>query len=82
MNNTQDMNQQTGVNQTSELKIPAGDRIQQNHISHVWDIIDKARIGMLTTQFNAGMRARPMISGSSSSMKTIAFIFPSPAALS
>ena len=30
------------------------------HISRVWDIIDKARVGMLTTRFAGGLRARPL----------------------
>lgn len=34
--------------------------MQQNRISRVWDIIDKARIGMLTTSFSGGLRARPL----------------------
>ena len=29
-------------------------------ISRVWDIVEKARIGMLTTHFNGGLRARPL----------------------
>ena len=33
---------------------------KQNHISRAWDIIEKARIGMLTTQFSGGLRARPL----------------------
>lgn len=33
---------------------------KQNHISRAWDIIEKARIGMLTTQFAGGLRARPL----------------------
>ena len=33
---------------------------KQNHISRVWDIIEKARIGMLTTRFANGLRARPL----------------------
>ena len=33
---------------------------EQNHISRAWDIIEKARIGMLTTQFAGGLRARPL----------------------
>ena len=32
---------------------------KQNQISRVWDIIEKARVGMLTTQFSGGLRARP-----------------------
>ena len=33
---------------------------KQNHVSRVWDIIEKARVGMLTTQFAGGLRARPL----------------------
>ena len=33
---------------------------KQNHISRAWDIIEKAPIGMLTTQFAGGLRARPL----------------------
>ena len=33
---------------------------KQNHNSRVWDIIEKARVGMLTTQFAGGLRARPL----------------------
>ena len=33
---------------------------KQDHISRAWDIIEKARIGMLTTQFAGGLRARPL----------------------
>ena len=33
---------------------------KQNHISRAWDIIEKARVGMLTTQFPGGLRARPL----------------------
>jgi len=33
---------------------------KQNDISRVWDIIEKARVGMLTTQFAGGLRARPL----------------------
>ena len=31
-----------------------------NNIARAWGIIDKARIGMLTTQFDGGLRARPL----------------------
>jgi hypothetical protein len=31
---------------------------KQDHISRVWDIIDKARVGMLPTRFAGGLRAR------------------------
>ena len=30
------------------------------HISRVWDIIEKAPVGMLTTRFTGGLRARPL----------------------
>ena len=33
---------------------------KHNHISRAWDIIEKASIGMLTTQFASGLRARPL----------------------
>lgn len=33
---------------------------ERNHISRAWDIIEKARVGMLTTQFAGGLRARPL----------------------
>ena len=32
----------------------------QNCISRVWDIVEQARIGMLTTKFSGGLRARPL----------------------
>ena len=31
-----------------------------NHIARAWDIIGKAPVGMLTTQFDGGLRARPL----------------------
>ena len=34
--------------------------IEQKNISRVWDIIEKVRIGMLSTQFAGGLRARPL----------------------
>ncbi len=34
--------------------------IKQNDVSRVWDIIEKVRFGMLTTQFDGGLRARPL----------------------
>jgi len=33
---------------------------EQNHLSRVWDIVEKVRVGMLTTQFSGGLRARPL----------------------
>lgn len=33
---------------------------ERNHLSRFWDIIERARIGMLTTQFSGGLRARPL----------------------
>lgn len=57
---TQDVYGKTGMMQESTLKMPAVDRMEQNHISRIWDIIDKVRVGMLTTQFDGGLRARPL----------------------
>ena len=34
--------------------------VKQNPISRVWDIIEKASVGMLTTRFADGLRARPL----------------------
>ena len=34
--------------------------MKPNHIARAWDIIEKAPIGMLTTQFSGGLRARPL----------------------
>jgi general stress protein 26 len=33
---------------------------QQEAISRVWDIIEKVGVGMLTTRFDSGLRARPL----------------------
>ena len=33
---------------------------KQNEISRIWDLIEKARVGMLTTRFAGGLRARPL----------------------
>ncbi len=33
---------------------------EQSHISRVWDIVEKVRVGMLTTKFDGGLRARPL----------------------
>ena len=33
---------------------------KQNHVSHVWDIVEKSAVGMLTTRFSGGLRARPL----------------------
>jgi general stress protein 26 len=33
---------------------------EQNHLSRVWDIIEKVGVCMLTTQFAGGLRARPI----------------------
>jgi general stress protein 26 len=32
----------------------------QNDIDRVWDIVEKAGVGMLTTRFSGGLRARPV----------------------
>lgn len=31
-----------------------------NHNARVWEIMEKTRVGMLTTQFSGGLRARPL----------------------
>jgi len=31
-----------------------------DHEQRVWDILDKTSIGMLTTRFGGGLRARPL----------------------
>ena len=33
---------------------------EQEIISRVWDIIEQAKVGMLTTRFGGGLRARPL----------------------
>ena len=33
---------------------------EQNHLARVWDIVEKVRVGMFTTQFSGGLRARPL----------------------
>jgi general stress protein 26 len=33
---------------------------QDNKIERVWDILDKHSVGMLTTRFDGGLRARPL----------------------
>lgn len=33
---------------------------KQEAISRIWDIIEKAGVGMLTTRFDGGLRARPL----------------------
>ncbi len=33
---------------------------EQNRIARVWEIIEKVSVGMLTTQFSGGLRARPL----------------------
>ena len=60
MNKPQDMNQPTGVKHASALKMSASDMTEPNRLSHVWDVIEKVRVGMLTTQFSGGLRARPL----------------------
>ena len=60
MNNPQNMNQVMGVTQDGVLKMPVSDTTEQNAISRVWDVIEKVRVGMLTTQFSGGLRARPL----------------------
>ena len=40
--------------------MPTGDPAGKNPVSRIWDIVEKARVGMLTTQFRGGLRARPL----------------------
>ena len=40
--------------------MPTRDLTGQNPASRIWDIVEKARVGMLTTQFGGGLRARPL----------------------
>ncbi len=60
MRNPQGMDKQMGVMQESMLNMSARDMTEQNHISRVWDVVEKARVGMLTTRFAGGLRARPL----------------------
>lgn len=36
------------------------DLTEQTHVSRVWDLVEKVGVGMLTTQFVGGLRARPL----------------------
>ena len=49
-----------GVTQNGVLKMLVSDTTEQNSISRVWDVVEKVRVGMLTTQFSGGLRARPL----------------------
>lgn len=40
--------------------MPTRDMTEQKPISRVWDIVKKARVGMLTTLSGGGLRARPL----------------------
>lgn len=33
---------------------------EHNYLARAWEMIEKARIGMLTTQFSGGLRSRPL----------------------
>ena len=61
MENSQAKEQQDGVSGVpqSRLKIPAA-IVTEYPVSRVWDIVEKVRVGMLTTQFSGGLRARPL----------------------
>ena len=59
MENSQAMKKKMGLPQESGLKIPAA-IFTEYPVSRVWDIVEKIRVGMLTTQFNGGLRARPL----------------------
>ncbi len=54
------MKQPAGVEQASALEMSASDITEPNRLPRVWDVMEKVRVGMLTTQFNGGVRARPL----------------------
>lgn len=53
---------ETTVSDRRDLLSPvnSGGVEEQSHIARVWDLIDKARVCMLTTRFGGGLRARPL----------------------
>lgn len=61
MENSQTKQHQNGLSDVPQrdLKIPAS-VFTEYPVSRVWDIVEKIRVGMLTTQFSGGLRARPL----------------------
>lgn len=61
MENSQTKEHQNGLPGVPQrdLKIPAA-IFTEYPVSRVWDIVEKIRVGMLTTQFSGGLRARPL----------------------
>lgn len=60
MNNPQTLNQAMGSIAENVPQTPTANTTPDNHISRVWDIVEQVRVGMLTTQFSGGLRARPL----------------------
>ena len=60
MNSPQNTSQALSNKPENVAQMPVDDATQINHISRVWDIVEKVRVGMLTTQFSGGLRARPL----------------------
>ena len=51
----------TGTLELADVRFPAGEsRMPTGGIDRVWDIVEKAGVGMLTTRFGGGLRARPL----------------------
>jgi general stress protein 26 len=49
----------------------------RNPLSRVWDIIEQAGVGMLTTRFTGGLRARPLEARTDRNTGTIWFVIDS-----
>jgi general stress protein 26 len=47
---------------------------EQDHEARVWDIIEKCGVGMLTTRFSRGLRARPLEARPQRDESTIWFV--------
>ena len=58
MKNSQNLD--TNMMDASILNKTTCDMTVSNHNARVWEIIEKTRVGMLTTQFSGGLRARPL----------------------
>lgn len=59
MKNSQNLDKPSMMD-TSLLNKTTCDMTAPNHNARVWEIMEKARVGMLTTQFSGGLRARPL----------------------
>ena len=58
MKNLQNLDE--NVMDASILNRTTCDMTVPNHNARVWEIMEKTRVGMLTTQFSGGLRARPL----------------------